>query len=163
MTKGCQYLEVVLLFAVYQGNRGGVMETFGQYLERILHQRRLTPKEAAKKCKITDSYIGRITKGQGGNYSVETILALADGLELDPHEVFAAATERPRPESGLVDPLFIVDLIQRILVEPRGLEVLQHWIRLSKQDQEELLKFIKVLNEQPKKKKSKGSQKSRKK
>src|ERR1044071_7475512 len=110
------------------------METFGQYLERILHQRKLTPKEAAKKCGITDSYIGRIIKGKGGNYSVETILALADGLEVDPHEVFAAATGRPTQESGLVDPLFILDLIRKILTEPRGLEVLERWIRLSKQD-----------------------------
>jgi transcriptional regulator with XRE-family HTH domain len=131
------------------------METFGQYLERILHQRRLTPKEAAKKCGITNSYIGRIIKGQGGNHSIETILALADGLELDPHEVFAAATGRPvQAGGGLVDPLFIVDLIQKMLVEPRGLEILRQWIKLSKQNQEQLLEFIKLLNEQPKKKKS---------
>jgi transcriptional regulator with XRE-family HTH domain len=131
------------------------METLSQYLERILHQRKLTPKEAAKKCGITDSYIGRIIKGQGGNYSVETILALADGLELDPHEVFAAATGRPiQAESGLVDPLFIVDLIQKMLVEPHGLEILRQWIKLSRQDQEKLLELLRLLNERPKKKKS---------
>src|SRR5215208_7958512 len=95
------------------------METLGQYLERILRQRKLTPKEAAKKCGITDSYIGRIIKGQGGNYSVETILALADGLEVDPHEVFAAATGRPiQGENGLVDPLFVIDLLQKVWTNP---------------------------------------------
>src|ERR1044072_2186601 len=132
------------------------METFGQYLERILHQRKLTPKEAAKKCGITDSYIGRIIKGRGGNYSVETILALADGLELNPHEVFSMATGRPmRSESGLVDPLFIIDVIRKILTQPRGLEILERWIRLSNQDQDKLIKFMQFLNErQPKKKKS---------
>ena len=130
------------------------MEPFGQYLERILHQRRLTPKEAAKKCGITNSYIGRIIKGQGGNHSVETILAIADGLELDPHEVFAAATGRARAERGLVDPLFIIDLIQKMLVEPQGLEILRQWMKLPKQDQEQLLDFLKLLNEKPKKKKS---------
>ena len=129
------------------------METFGQYLERILHQRKLTPKEASKKCGITDSYIGRIIKGKGGNYSVETILAIADGLEVDPHEVFAATTGRPTQESGLVDPLFILDLIRKMLTEPRGLEVLERWIRLSKQDQEKLLGFIQFLSERPPKKK----------
>jgi transcriptional regulator with XRE-family HTH domain len=144
-----------LLLAVYREVEG-MMETLGQYLERILHQRKLTPKEAAKKCGITDSYIGRIIKGQGGNYSVETILALADGLEVDPHEVFAAATSRPiQEESGLVDPLFIIDLIQKLLVEPSGLEVLRQWIKLSKRNQDKLLEFIQFLNEQkPKKKKS---------
>src|SRR5215212_11916768 len=121
------------------------MEPFGQYLERILHQRRLTPKEAAKKCGITNSYIGRIIKGQGGNHSVETILAIADGLELDPHEVFAAATGRARAERGLVDPLFIIDLIQKMLVEPQGLEILRQWMKLPKQDQEQLLDFLKLL------------------
>ena len=132
------------------------METLGQYLERILRQRKLTPKEAAKKCGITDSYIGRIIKGQGGNYSVETILALADGLEVDPHEVFSAATGRPmQEEGGLVDPLFIIDLIQKILLEPRGLEVLRQWIKLSNKNQDKLLEFIQFLNEQkPKEKKS---------
>jgi transcriptional regulator with XRE-family HTH domain len=133
------------------------MESLGQYLERILHQRRLTPKEAAKKCGITNSYIGRIIKGQGGNYSVETILALADGLELDPHEVFAAATGRPvKAEGGLVDPLFIVDLIQKMLVDPHGLEILRQWIKLSKKDREMLLNLLRLLNEQPKKKKSRN-------
>jgi transcriptional regulator with XRE-family HTH domain len=130
------------------------METFGEYLERLLRQRNLTPKQAAIKCGITDSYIGRIIKGQGKNYSVVTILALADGLGLDPHEVFAAATGRPKEGSGLVDPLFIINLIQKILVEPGGLEILQQWVRLSKQDRGKLLEFIKLFNEQPKKKKS---------
>jgi transcriptional regulator with XRE-family HTH domain len=131
------------------------METFGQYLERILHQRKLTPKQAAKKCGITDSYLGRIIKGQGGKHSLETILALADGLELNPHEVFSVATGRPLQEHGLVDPLFIIDLIQRIFTEPRGLEVLEQWIRLSQQDKERLIEFIEFLNQrQPKKKKS---------
>jgi len=133
-----------------------MMETFDQYLDRILHQRKLTPKEAAKKCGITDSYIGRIIKGKGGNYSVETILALADGLEVDPHEVFAAATGRSaQEESGLVDPLFILDLIRKILTEPRGMEVLERWIRLSKQDKEKLIGFIQFLSERPPKKKKK--------
>lgn len=132
------------------------METFGQYLDRILHQRKLNPKEAAKKCGITDSYIGRIIKGKGGNYSVETILALADGLEVDPHEVFAAATGRPiQEERGLVDPLFILDLIRKILMESRGLEILEQWVRLSDQDKQQLLEFIEFLNKrQPKKKKT---------
>ena len=132
------------------------METFGQYLDRILHQRKLSPKEASKKCGITDSYIGRIIKGKGGNYSLETILAIADGLEVDPHEVFAAATGRPvQNESGLVDPLFILDLIRKILTEPRGLGVLERWIRLSKQDQEKLFGFIQFLSERPPKRKKK--------
>lgn len=132
------------------------METLSQYLKRILHQRNLIPKEAAKKCGITDSYLGRIIKGQGGKHSVETILALADGLELDPHEVFSVATGRPmRSETGLVDPLFIIDLIQKVLTEPRGLEILERWIRLSKEDKERLLEFIEFLNERkPKKKKT---------
>ena len=132
------------------------METLSQYLKRILHQRNLIPKEAAKKCGITDSYLGRIIKGQGGKHSLETILALADGLELDPHEVFSVATGRPRQsESGLVDPLFVIDLIQRILLEPRGLEILERWVRLTEQDKERLIEFIEFLNErQPKKKKS---------
>jgi len=132
-----------------------MMETFSQYLERILHQRKLTPKQAAKRCGITDSYIGRIINGKGGNYSVETILALADGLELDPHEVFSAATGRPmQSERGLVDPLFILDLIRKILTEPRGLEILERWMRLSRRDQEKLIAFIQFLNEGRAKKKS---------
>ena len=131
------------------------METLGQYLERILHQRKLTPKQAAKKCGITDSYLGRIIKGKGGKHSLEIILALADGLELNPHEVFSVATGRPLQKDRLVDPLFIIDLIQRMLTEPRGLEVLEQWVRLSKQDKERLIEFIGFLNQrQPKKKKS---------
>lgn len=61
------------------------METIGQYLDRVMRQKNLSPKEVARACGITNSYIGRIIKDKGGNLSVKTIVALAEGLEVDPH------------------------------------------------------------------------------
>ena len=128
------------------------METLSQYLERVLRQKNLSPKDVAKKCGLTNSYIGRITKGQGGNLSVDTIVKLASGLGVDAHEIFTAASGiAPRDTTG-IDPLLILDLIQKVISDPKGMELLREWLQLPAKKQRSLFDFIKFLNEQPKKK-----------
>ena len=130
------------------------METLDQYLERIMRQKKLSPKDVARACGITNSYIGRIIKGKGGNVSVATIVALAEGLDVDPHEVFTAASGKPPENEGGVNPLLVVDTIQKLMLNPRGLELLQDWLRLTDKNRETLAEFLKSLHEQqPKQKK----------
>ena len=131
------------------------METLSQYLERVMRQKGLTPKEVARKCGLTNSYIGRITKGQGGNLSVDTIVKLAFGLNVDPHEIFTAASGIPVKGSG-VDPLLILDLIQRVISDPKGMDLLREWLEIPANKQKSLFDFIRFLNE-PKKKRRKKS------
>lgn len=122
------------------------METIGQYLERTMRQKNISPKDLARKCGITNSYIGRVIKGKGGNLSVETIIALARGLEVDAHELFTAASGIS-PQNLAIDPMLVLDLVQKIMSEPKGLEIVRQWLQLPPDKQNTLLEFIKRLNE----------------
>jgi transcriptional regulator with XRE-family HTH domain len=130
------------------------METLSKYLERVMRQKGLTAKVVAKRCGLTDSYIGRISKGQGENLTIDTILKLAKGLGVDVHEIFTAASGVPRKDSE-VDPLLILDLVQKAISDPKTMELMREWLELPTNKQKLLFDFIKFLNE-PKKKRKKS-------
>jgi transcriptional regulator with XRE-family HTH domain len=129
------------------------METFGEYLDRVMRQKNLTSKQVASKCSITNSYISRMMKGKAGNLSVDTIVKLSKGLEIDPHEVFTAASGIP-PEAG-PDPLFVLDAIQKLLLNSQGFELLQDWLNLPGKDQKTVAEVLRLLNEKKHKSKRK--------
>lgn len=61
------------------------METLGKYLDRVMRQKKLAPKELAKRCNVTDSYIGRVLKGKSDNLTVKTMVTLAEGMGVNAH------------------------------------------------------------------------------
>ena len=124
------------------------METLREYLERVMRHKRLTPKELAKRCKVTNSYIGRILKGKYGNLSVKTIVALSEGLGVNAHEVFTAASGVPTDEAMHIDPHLLLAQIQKLIHNPIGYDVLKQWLRLSSEKQKTVLELIDFLNEQ---------------
>lgn len=132
------------------------METLGNYLDRMLRQKKLTPKELAKRCNLTDSYIGRLIKGKSDNLTVKTIVTLAEGLGVHAHEVFAAASGIPANEASHINPLLLLDHMQELINDPIGFEVLRQWLQLPSKQQKPLLDFIIFLNEQPAKAKGKS-------
>jgi transcriptional regulator with XRE-family HTH domain len=131
------------------------METLSKYLERVMRQKGLTPKDVARRCGLTDSYIGRISKGQGENLTIDTITRLAKGLGVDAHEVFTAASGVPIKNSG-IDPLMLLDLIQKAISDPKTIELMREWLELPINKQKSLFDFISFLNEKPKKKRKKS-------
>ena len=98
------------------------METLDKYLERVMRQKGLSPKDVARRCGLTNSYIGRLTKGQGENLTVDTILKLATGLGVNANEVFTAASG-VAPKAAGIDPLLVLDLIQKVIGDPKGIEL----------------------------------------
>ena len=92
-------------------------------------------------------------KGKAGNLSVDTIVKLAKGLEVDPHEVFTAASGIPLKAGP--DPLFVLDAIQKLLLNSQGLELLQDWLKLPGKDQKTVAEVLKLLNEKKPKSKRK--------
>ncbi len=131
------------------------METLSKYLERVMRQKGLSPKDVARRCGLTNSYIGRITKGQGGNISVDTIIKLATGLGVDAHEIFTAASGIPIKNTG-IDPLLLLDLIQKAISDPKTINLMREWLDLPANKQKSLFDFIRFLNEKPKKKRKKS-------
>jgi len=123
------------------------MESLGEYLDRVMRQKGLTPKELARRCNVTDSYIGRVRKGAAGNLTVQTMVTLARGLGVNAHDIFAAASGVPVDEGARVDPLALLDQMQKLFHEPTSLEMLRQWLQLPTEQQRTLLDLIAFLNE----------------
>lgn len=123
------------------------METLGAYIDRVMRQKHIKPKALARQCGVTDSYIGRILKGRSDNLTVKTMVMLAEGLGVNAHDIFAAASGIPAAATAQLDPLLLLDHLQKLVHEPTGFAVLQQWLQLPARKRKQLLAFIACLNE----------------
>jgi transcriptional regulator with XRE-family HTH domain len=127
------------------------MESLGEYLDRVMRQKNLTAKELARRCNVTNSYIARVRKGAAGNLTVQTMTMLAEGLGVNPHDIFTAASGFPAGEAERVDALALLDHLQKLIQNPAGFDILQQCAGLSSEKQKPLLDFVASLNQQPSK------------
>jgi|SRR5689334_16842726 len=139
------------------------METLAEYLDRVMRQKNLTPKELAKRCGLTDSYIGRLRKGNGDNLTVETILKLAKGLGVHPHELFTAASGVPPNEKPQTDLLVVLAQMQKLATDENGPEALRQLLGFSAAERKAMLDYIAYCKRPPSKGKPNGKGKPRKK
>lgn len=126
-------------------------ETLGEYVDRVMKQNGLTLRDVEEKSgkKITNSYISRLINGKVNNLKLDTIMALAEGLDVNPHDILSAASG-VLPQGSSVDPLLAVDILQKLLMNPQLIRVVQRWLKLSAKEQLALLQAMEKLNE-PKK------------
>ena len=68
--------------------------TLSEYLKKQIKEKNLTAKEIERrsKKKVTDTHIGAIISGKTKNPTVKVIVGIAEGLGVDPIEVFKVAT-----------------------------------------------------------------------
>jgi transcriptional regulator with XRE-family HTH domain len=125
-------------------------ETFAGYLARVMKQKGLKPRDIKDKCGIAESYVRRMLKGEVTNLTVETIGTLAEGLDIDPVELFIAANRKPPKGRKEVDLVLLADTVQRLILNPELVEVLQEWLRLSDNHREVFLQTAKLLKKKPK-------------
>jgi transcriptional regulator with XRE-family HTH domain len=118
------------------------MEKFAKYLDRLLRQKDLSAKELSRLSGLTDSYIGRLCKGEGENLTVDTILKLAKGLEVDAHEVFAKAAGVPACEPKTIDPLLLLDQMLKLIRDPAGVDLLRQVSELSPASKKKLMGYV---------------------
>ncbi len=127
-------------------------ETLGQYVKRIMRQKGLTIRDVEKNCdnELTHSYVARITKGKVDNPTLETMVALAKGLDEDLYQIFKAASgQSPR---DTIDPLLLLEVLQKIFLHPELLEVIEGWDRLPKKIQETIVHAVRGSGAKRKKK-----------
>jgi MoaA/NifB/PqqE/SkfB family radical SAM enzyme len=100
--------------------------------------------------KIDNSYISKIINGTVTNLTSNAIVALAEGLRVNPHELFTVVSgHSAEPERDLKpDSYLLVDLMQQLVMNPELMEVLQEWMRLSEEDKGRMLESLKFLNEE---------------
>ncbi len=118
------------------------METFAEWLARLMRQKHLTPKELSRRSGISNSYIGRILKGEHGDIQVDTIVKLAKGLNMDAHEVFAAATGLPVREANGIDPLSLLDAMQRLIGDSVAFILIRQVLNLSSDERQALSDYL---------------------
>ena len=129
-------------------------EDLSGYVRRIMKVKGLTQKDVQQLSggKITDGYVASIITGRAKNLSVEKIQALAVGLGVDTDELFhvacGGATGSPQ-RKGIIssDALAVVELLQKLVVNPDLNEIVEEVMRLKPDERTILLLSIKRLKE----------------
>ena len=129
-------------------------ETLGQYVDRIMRQKDLNIRDVEERCdkKLTHSYVARIIKDKVKNPTLATMRALAKGLDEDLYQIFAIASSESPQKKQAVDPLFLLELMQKAVLNPELLEVIDGWQKLPKRLRETIVHAVKQAGKQSKKK-----------
>lgn len=120
-------------------------ETLAQYLKRIFAQKDLKAADVAKLTGLSAGYIGRLLKGEKPNLTVETIAILVEALDLDALELFTVAYGKPIKEKKGIDPVVLSDTIQKLILNPSLIELVQDTSKLSETHQSTIVKTVKVM------------------
>ena len=118
------------------------METLADYLDRLMRQKNVTPKQLAQHCNLTDNTIARFRKGGLINPTVATILELAKVLEVNAHDIFAAASGVSVSEAPQIDPQLLLDQMQKLLTDTNGVEVLRQLLGFSPDERKRMLDYM---------------------
>lgn len=130
-----------------------------EYVKRVMKLKGLTQKDVQRLAggRITDGYVASITTGRARNLSVDKIAALAEGLGVDTDELFHVACgtteelDESRKNSRAVDPLMILETVQKAVANPDVTEILDRVVRLSTEERRVFLTSLKRLGENDKK------------
>jgi len=116
-----------------------VRETLAEYLKRVMHERKMKVADLQAASGLSQTYINRLLKGTQSNLTIETIAVLSQALNVDGFELFAAAYGKA-PEKINVDLLVLADTINKIILNPMLVELVQNTAKLkSKKHQQVVL------------------------
>jgi transcriptional regulator with XRE-family HTH domain len=130
---------------------GQRLHEFSKYVRQVMKLKGLTQKDVQRMSggRITDGYVASITTGRATNLSVEKIKALADGLGVDADTLFHVAcgvqesTADARKSGRAMDPLKLLDIVQKAVASPDITEILNEIVRMSSEERAALLRSIK--------------------
>jgi transcriptional regulator with XRE-family HTH domain len=134
--------------------RGFGMETLAQYLKRVMKQKNLGVRDVERNSgkKIHNSQVSKILNGVNTNPSLDTLLALAEGLQVHPSEMISALSGQA---GDTLDASVLVDMLQKILANPNLIEVVNAWSSLPIEDQMRMMNSLQFVVEQNKPRKRK--------
>ena len=101
--------------------------------------------------KLSGSYLQESPTGKMTNPTVEAIVALAEGLQVSPYEVFAAACPVEPDDEPNVDAALMLDTMGKMVASPHFIRILQELSKFTPEHQVEVLKSLKILNGKSKK------------
>ena len=128
-------------------------ETLSEFVQRIMRQKGLSirdvQKRAGVKGDIAASYISRIYNGKVTNLTTNMIEILAEGLGVDPFELFAVSCGAQYRIVNGIDPLRLLDIMQKAVAVSDSLEILEGWMKLSPKNQLKAKNYIRKLSQNP--------------
>jgi transcriptional regulator with XRE-family HTH domain len=127
-------------------------ESLSEYVERIMRQKGLNLHDVERnsKHKITNSYISKIIRGRVTNLTADKTIALAQGLGVSPFDVFQAMCGQSPTQEEFLDARVLVDMLQKLVMNPRLMEILRLSDRLVREDQDKLLLALRYVKEKSK-------------
>ena len=111
-------------------------ETLAEYLKRVMHQRNLKVAGVQESSGLSQGYINELLRGSKTNLTVETIAILANALDIDGFELFAAAYGKPQ-ENVSFDPHLLADTIRKLILNPDLIELVQNTTKLKSERHKE--------------------------
>ena len=127
-----------------------------QYVKLIMQQKGINASDVERKSngKISNSYVSKIARGRITNITIEALDGLAEGLDIDAHELFAIAYDKPprNKQVSTVDPLLLLAIMQKMVMNPQLIMIVQELGGFSDEQQVKVLESLKLLNKKPKKK-----------
>ena len=127
-------------------------ETLSQYVKRVMQQKGIGVREIERNSNngITSSHISKVVTGVARNLTSDKVVALAAGLQVDPHEIFSVITGTSE-KSERPDLMVFLDLMQKVAMNPLILEVLEELLRLEGRDLADMLAVLRALNKKDQK------------
>lgn len=124
-------------------------ETFDEYVQRVMKQKGLNATDVERNSghKIDRSHVSKFIRGVEVNPSASVMMALAAGLDVNPHEVFTAVTGSA-PEEGKPDVQEILDMVERVTTDSQLMAVVRGLLRLSKDGRRSISRIMKFTHEQ---------------
>ena len=120
-------------------------ETLAEYLKRVMRQKNLKVADVQRSSGLSQGYINELLRGSKTNLTIETIGILAEALDIDGFELFAAAYGET-PEHMTVDPHLLADTIQKLILNPDLIELVQNAAKLkSKKHKEAVYEVVRRL------------------
>lgn len=151
-------------------------ESLARFVKRTIDEKGLTLREierraaeasrkTGKKLKISDGYISEIINEGTVNLTVEKIVALAFGLDVDARKIFdLACAEYISPKQLESEPqgfdtsdlLYALELVKKIVVNGKLMEFLEEALQLPSDKQEHVLEALKKLVDKESKREPNG-------
>ena len=119
-------------------------ETLAEYLERIMAERKMKVADLVAASGLSQPYLNRLLKGTSTNLTVETIAILAKALGVDEFEIFAAACGKA-PENKNVDLLLLAAAINKMILNPMLVELVENMTRLKAKHQQGIFDTVRSL------------------
>ena len=122
-----------------------------EYVKHVMKLKGLTQKDVQRLSgdKITDGYVASIATGRARNLSVDKLKALAEGLGVQLDDLFRVACGGPervdRSRNNAHEALMLLQTIQKAVTSPDITQILDAVVRLSPDERDSLLGFIRRL------------------